>query len=277
MKFYFKSKSFHSRKCLGTCRLPKWRTSCFGLNDILICQNDVISIRLHVVLQEHPYLPWCAVVFLRAWRWQRMQWVHDDVIKWKHFPHHWPLCRGFTGDRWIDVFFDLRLNKRLSKQWWGWWFEMPSHPLWRHCNVYGLFYIPVSDWCWSRNLLTLQLSQLWTAKRVFRYICADIGKIIIDIFLAKLTFKISTACMPTTVFIGSRRDVLEKVSKFLRQKCLDPGGTRTPNLRIHAECSNHLSYRGQTFAIPCFGTLALVLLSPILEPWFVDIRKWFLI
>ena len=33
-----------------------------------------------------------------------------------------------------DVFFDLRLNKQLSKQSWGCWFEMPSHPLWRHCN-----------------------------------------------------------------------------------------------------------------------------------------------
>ena len=35
----------------------------------------------------------------------------------------------------FDVFFDLRLNKRLSKQTWGWWFETPSNSLWRHCNV----------------------------------------------------------------------------------------------------------------------------------------------
>ena len=34
----------------------------------------------------------------------------------------------------FNVFFDLRLNKRLSKQSWGWWFEMPSRSLWRHCN-----------------------------------------------------------------------------------------------------------------------------------------------
>ena len=34
----------------------------------------------------------------------------------------------------FDVFFDLRLNKHLSKQSWGWWFETPSRPLWRHCN-----------------------------------------------------------------------------------------------------------------------------------------------
>ena len=55
------------------------------------------------------------------------------------------LCGEFTGHRWIsaqrpmtrsfDVFFDLRLNKRLSKQSWGWWFETLSCSLWRHCNV----------------------------------------------------------------------------------------------------------------------------------------------
>ena len=56
-----------------------------------------------------------------------------------------PLCGKFTGPgdfptqrpvtRSFDVFFDLRLNKRLSKQPWGWWFEPPSWSLWRHRNV----------------------------------------------------------------------------------------------------------------------------------------------
>ena len=55
-----------------------------------------------------------------------------------------PLCGKFTGPgefptqrpvmRSFDVFFDLRLNKRLSKQPWGWWFETPSWSSWRHCN-----------------------------------------------------------------------------------------------------------------------------------------------
>ena len=31
----------------------------------------------------------------------------------------------------FDVFFDLRLNKRLSKQPWGWWFKTLSWSLWR--------------------------------------------------------------------------------------------------------------------------------------------------
>ena len=35
----------------------------------------------------------------------------------------------------FDVFFDLRMNKQLSKQSWGWWFERPWPSLWRHCNL----------------------------------------------------------------------------------------------------------------------------------------------
>ena len=45
------------------------------------------------------------------------------------FPAQRPMLRSF------DVFFDLRLNKRLKKQSWGWWFETLSRPLWRHCNA----------------------------------------------------------------------------------------------------------------------------------------------
>ena len=44
------------------------------------------------------------------------------------FPAQRPVTRSF------NIFFDLRLNKRLSKQSWGWWFETLPYPLWRHCN-----------------------------------------------------------------------------------------------------------------------------------------------
>ena len=44
------------------------------------------------------------------------------------FPAQRPVTRSF------DVFFDLRLITRLSKQSRGWWFETPSRPLWCHCN-----------------------------------------------------------------------------------------------------------------------------------------------
>ena len=51
-------------------------------------------------------------------------------------PAQRPVTRSF------DIFFDLRPNKRLSKQWWSWWFETPSRPLWRQCN-----------WCPNRRSL----------------------------------------------------------------------------------------------------------------------------
>ena len=34
----------------------------------------------------------------------------------------------------FDVCFDLSLNKRLSKQSWGWWLETPLPPLWHLCH-----------------------------------------------------------------------------------------------------------------------------------------------
>ena len=70
---------------------------------------------------------------------------HDDVIKWKHFSRYWPFVRithlspvtsPHTGQWRGALMFSLTcaLNKRLSKQSWGWWFEVPSRSLWRHCN-----------------------------------------------------------------------------------------------------------------------------------------------
>ena len=44
------------------------------------------------------------------------------------FPSQRPVTRSF------DVFFDLHLNKRLSKQAKRRWFEKPSRLLWHHCN-----------------------------------------------------------------------------------------------------------------------------------------------
>ena len=45
-------------------------------------------------------------------------------------PSQRPVTRSF------DIFFDLCLNKRLSKQSRRWWFETPSRPLWHHCSVF---------------------------------------------------------------------------------------------------------------------------------------------
>ena len=90
---------------------------------------------------------WHVIHF--PWPWQRRSHMflplylttHDDVIKWNYFPRNWPFVRGIHRStqrpvtRSFDVFFDLRLNKRLSKQPWGWWFETLSWSLWRHGNA----------------------------------------------------------------------------------------------------------------------------------------------
>ena len=68
------------------------------------------------------------------------------------FPTKRPVTRSF------DVFFDLRLNQRLSKQWWGWWFETLSRPLWRQLNEKrcGICLLLPRRKCW-----TIKLSVIW--------------------------------------------------------------------------------------------------------------------
>ena len=78
------------------------------------------------------------------------------------FPAERPVARSFY------IFFDLLLNKRLSKQSWGWWFEMPSRPLWRHCNESTIRWIPKdliddkSTWAWLWLGAVRQQSITWT-------------------------------------------------------------------------------------------------------------------
>ena len=55
------------------------------------------------------------------------------------FPTQRPVTWSF------DISFDLLLNKRLSKQSWGWWFETPSCPLWRHCNDINQEFVCTKD------------------------------------------------------------------------------------------------------------------------------------
>ena len=104
---------------------------CVSVKNIIIIWFVVLGVSLGPALQTY-WLLWCREYF-------------DDVIIWSIFRVTGPLCGEFTGHRWIprmrpvtrsfDVFFDLCLNKGLSKQSWGWWFETPLCSLWRHCNA----------------------------------------------------------------------------------------------------------------------------------------------
>ena len=80
--------------------------------------------------------PWCS------------PWWHQQM---ETFSALLDLCAGnspVTGEfSWkravthsLDVFFDLRLNKRFNKQSRRRWFETPSLSLWCHCNDTARFY-----------------------------------------------------------------------------------------------------------------------------------------
>ena len=73
------------------------------------------------------------------------------------FPAQRPVTQSF------DVFLDLRLNKRLSKQWWGWWFETLSRPLWRHCN----------DQCVNMAQFTLFVSSISIGATLFSFVMSS--------------------------------------------------------------------------------------------------------
>ena len=73
----------------------------------------------------------------------------------------------------------------------------------------------------------------------------------IDIFKVKLTLEMLAVRGQQHSFSTHERVFLWKCQRFWDRKCLDLRGTRTPNLRIHAECSNLLSYQGKTFAVSC--------------------------
>ena len=83
-----------------------------------------------------PFSPYCSNFRCPSW-WRHQMETFSALLAFcagnslvpGEFPAQRPATRSF------DVFFDLRLNKRLRKQSWGWWFETLSCPLWRHCNA----------------------------------------------------------------------------------------------------------------------------------------------
>ena len=129
---------------------------------------------LHIASQEKGIREWHVTICVSNALMNtgiKLQW--NTFLLWKPITHAWwhpqmekfsaslAICAGnspvtgkFSAQRPVtrnfDVFFDLRLNKRLSKQSWGWWFETPLHSLWRHRNEnlitsYNCWYIICGD------------------------------------------------------------------------------------------------------------------------------------
>ena len=108
----------------------------------------------HIFSPKYSHFTHHSVAHLWEWVMGYLLWFHMMTSSNGNvFRVTGPLCGEFTGPsdfptqrpvtRSFDVFFDLRLNKPLSKQSWGWWFQTLSHSLWRHrneCVVYVLYF-----------------------------------------------------------------------------------------------------------------------------------------
>ena len=122
---------------LCTALWSRWSSRCVHSLRLVLVRLNLLSLELTNWITRGLFYLHC-LTGIRSWIWWRHQMETFSTLL--------ALCAGnspVTGEfpaqrpvtRSCDVLFDLRLNKPLSKQWWGWWFETPSRPLWRQCNV----------------------------------------------------------------------------------------------------------------------------------------------
>ena len=124
---------------------------CTRMVIIVVTQGYSLGFKLFISQAQYELRVSTGLRGLRCWTMQQKsyRWISQccrRVSWWRHqmetllavcawnspIPGEFPAQRPVT--RCFDVFFDLRLNKLLSKQSWGWWFETLSRPLWRYCN-----------------------------------------------------------------------------------------------------------------------------------------------
>ena len=126
-------------KCLFRCSLVCWY---YPIKPYLSVEHFRPPSKSHFLAEaNNASISSCTCQHDSDWAWWRHQMetfsallaicVGNSLVTGE-FPAQMPVTRSF------DVFFDLRLNNPLSKQWWGLWFETPSGLLWRHFNQHKL-------------------------------------------------------------------------------------------------------------------------------------------
>ena len=142
---------FHTHSIESKTLLCKMHLKIMSAEFLYQKANKLFKMQLY---RAYPLLPYRVRLSNSWWRHQMETFSTLLAI--------YAVCGEFTGHqriptqrpvtRSVDVFFDLRPNKRLSKQSWGWWFETQSRPFWRHCN----------DWPMSRVHVLLYVKSSWT-------------------------------------------------------------------------------------------------------------------
>ena len=123
------SSSWKNRRhlcCIGNtmCLLMPWRGKKPGHQQLLA--SNVLG---------HHQAQWFSRSCPISWRHHQMETfsatpalcVGNSPVAGR-FPSQRPVMQS------CDVSLICVLNKRLSKQSWGWWFKMPPRSLWCHCN-----------------------------------------------------------------------------------------------------------------------------------------------
>ena len=107
---------------------------------------------------------------------------------------------------------------------------------------------------WNRNCL-----QMRDLKPHFSYRNQAFDITCFGILFLAVSYLWNINCARTTAFIvDSRTEVREKVSKYLRLIMSRPREDLNPQSSDSCWLLYHLSYRGQTFAFPCFEILTLM-------------------
>ena len=118
VKFESEFYRFDSRKCIWTCRLPRWQPFCPGWDELThwilvtdMCQPTGSSLVQVMSCRLFGAILWSGGRFKNSYellslRALKISMLHkkitrDDVIKWKLFTRYWPFVRGIHRFRWI--------------------------------------------------------------------------------------------------------------------------------------------------------------------------------
>ena len=128
------------------------------INESTFCMSLYTKMRCHCTIElQYVFQCWRSVPF------DRTGCMHDDVIKWEHFPRYWPFVRGIHqspvnsphNGRWHEAYMVSFICAWTN----GWVNNRDagySLPLWRHCNEFN-------NWChaysFTATLLSLRLNQ----------------------------------------------------------------------------------------------------------------------
>ena len=119
----------------------------------------MVSLAFRKLWNKHPKMPWCSHQMETFSALLAICAGNSPVPG--EFPAQRPVTRSF------DVFFDLRLNKRLSKQSWVWWFETSSRPLWRYHN--GSVFFLFLWWAIATDHIKVIFPKPWSLGKFLEY------------------------------------------------------------------------------------------------------------